>query len=178
MNKLFSFILSFSIGMMIFIPTFSYIKSEKEKYLFPPTVMLYPKSPYIECERDINCKSLAKVAYYESRNQGDDGMLAVMKVVLNRANHDKWPNDIKVVIFHKCQFSFTCDGSMNRGIKDTKEWGRSKELAYNLLHGYIDIDLMGSTHYHTIRTHPYWANKFTKTLVIEDHVFYRCTGYC
>lgn len=132
----------------------------------------------ILCGATKDCKVLAEQGYYEARNQSDSGMLAVMKVVLNRVSHHKWPNDIKSVVYHKCQFSYTCDGSLGRRKANNDQWRRSYKLAYLLLTGYKDINLKGSTHYHTTKIMPYWAKEFKKTVVIQDHVFYKCTGYC
>ena len=31
----------------------------------------------------------------------------------------------------------------------------------------------GATHYHTLKVNPYWAKSYEKTVVIENHIFYR-----
>ena len=67
--------------------------------------------------RAVDC--LAAAVLYEA---GDDavGEKAVAQVMLNRVRHPAFPRSICGVVFQGrerrtgCQFSFTCDGSMNR----------------------------------------------------------------
>lgn len=173
-----SFILSFILSFGVGLPT-----SFFEGYVIP---IMYDshvryKNTYdlsnILCKKSDKCSVLAEAAYFEARNQGDEGMLAVMKVVLNRTKHTKWPNTIKGVVYYKCQFSYTCDGSLKKAKYDREQWDRSYRLAYMLLSRYKDIDLKGSTHYHTTKIKPpYWAKEFKKIVVIQDHVFYNCNS--
>jgi spore germination cell wall hydrolase CwlJ-like protein len=128
------------------------------------------------CFKDKQCRALAEAAYYEARSQDDLGLLSVMKVVLNRTLHPKWPNTIPEVVYDRCQFSFTCDGSKGRRKSNLKEWRRSYTLAYRLLIGNISVDVGGSTHYHTKRVRPKWAKEFRRVAVIGDHIFYNCDG--
>ena len=83
-----------------------------------------------------SAECLALNMYYEARDQGTAGLLAVSSVVLNRVNDSRFPNSICEVIYqgpvreswktrkyknlaedkrvyfpikHKCQFSWYCD---------------------------------------------------------------------
>ena len=85
-----------------------------------------PDKPETQYDESATC--LAKNMYYEARNQGTAGWMAVTAVVLNRVNDDRFPNTIcevveqgptrkswkdptvKIPIKHRCQFSWYCDG--------------------------------------------------------------------
>ena len=76
--------------------------------------------------KEISC--LAKNIYFEAKNQGTGGWLAVAFVTLNRVKDTRYPNTICEVVYqgpskpswqdpkkqipirHKCQFSWFCDG--------------------------------------------------------------------
>lgn len=49
-------------------------------------------------------QELMQIASAEALNQGVDGMLYVMSVVINRVNSDEFPNDIHGVIHQPYQF--------------------------------------------------------------------------
>ena len=65
---------------------------------------------------------LAENIYFEARNQGFAGWVAVAQVTLNRVRDDRFPNTICEVVKQgltyesgfpirdKCQFSWYCDG--------------------------------------------------------------------
>lgn len=134
------------------------------------------------CLQSEECRLLSEIGYYESRNQSDEGQLAVMQTVLNRVAHPRWPNTIKDVVYDGCQFSYTCDGSIGRRKANLKEWQRSYKLAYRLLTGNakadLGVDTKKVTHYHTKQVKPYWSRIFTKVGELDDHVFYKCQKRC
>lgn len=49
-------------------------------------------------------QELMQIASAEALNQGEDGMLMVMSVVLNRVNSPDFPNSIHAVIYQRHQF--------------------------------------------------------------------------
>ena len=55
-------------------------------------VTMNPDKPEIQYNESATC--LAKNMYYEARNQGTAGWMAVTAVVLNRVNDDRFPNTI------------------------------------------------------------------------------------
>jgi len=63
---------------------------------------------------------LSEAVYYEARSESSSGQLAVADVVKNRVASKHYPNTICGVVYqgaHRpfaCQFSFACDGSMDR----------------------------------------------------------------
>ena len=127
---------------------------------------------------------LAQNIYYEARGSNRADRMAVADVVINRVQHTYYPNTIcKVVhqgqqyadgqmIRHKCQFSWFCDGKSDKP-KNTKVYNEISELV-NYISDYDIIDITdGATHYHADYVRPSWAKTKTKTIEIEDHIFYR-----
>jgi len=134
---------------------------------------------------------LAKNVYFEARNQGVAGQLAVAMVTLNRVEDWRFPNTIEgvvtqsltraswrtgeqVPIRNKCQFSWYCDGKADT-INDWKTFGKIKNLLLTYMSSRsIIIDITeGATHYHADYVMPDWAVTKTKTIEIADHIFYR-----
>ena len=126
---------------------------------------------------------LAEAMYFEARDQGWRGMLAVGVVIQNRVRDPRYPDDACGVvrqgrywrgnpIKHKCQFSYYCDGTPERPAE--KEPGAiALDLAGILLSGHLVIDGLGdATHYHTTTVRPGWSRKLSFRRVIGDHVFY------
>jgi len=135
---------------------------------------------------------LAENVYFEARNQGTAGKLAVIAVTLNRVDDERFPDTICGVVYegqhkpswkdpsklvpvrHRCQFSWYCDGLPDT-INNKEEFQQIYDLTYEIVFGNIDlIDITdGATHYHADYVRPAWAATKTKTIEIEDHIFYR-----
>ena len=146
---------------------------------------------YNEHLQDVGqAKCLADNMYFEARNQGTAGIIAVSNVVLNRVKNEMYPNTICEVVRqgphreswrkngvyhpvrHRCQFSWYCDGKSDK-ILNLEVYDRILGLAdYLIPNGYFDIT-DGATHYHADYVRPDWAKTKTKTIEIEDHIFYR-----
>tara|TARA_B100000780_G_scaffold224786_1_gene163894 strand:+ start:1642 stop:2118 length:477 start_codon:yes stop_codon:yes gene_type:complete len=134
-------------------------------------------------EADIQC--LAENIYFESRNQGKLGKIAVALVTLNRVMHPRWPNDIcgvvkqakmwgEVVVRHQCQFSWYCDGLSDQirdvgAFIDARRHAIDAILWYRAGHDFVD----GATHYHTTKVNPYWNASLDYIATIDDHIFYK-----
>jgi hypothetical protein len=121
---------------------------------------------------------LANAVYYEARSETRSGQVAVAQVIQNRVYSKHFPNSICGVVFQGseritgCQFSFTCDGSMDRAPKG-KSWDRSKNVARYVL-SESPRSLVGpSTHYHTTYIDPHWSGSLKKTAQVGSHIFYR-----
>ncbi|WDI30338.1 cell wall hydrolase [Hyphococcus flavus] len=123
-------------------------------------------------------RCLAQAIYYEARSEPRIGQLAVADVVLNRVASSLYPNTICTVVFQGserrtgCQFSFTCDGSMQARLNKRK-WTASEELAGAILAGLRAPISRNATHYHANYVTPYWSAKLTPTATIGTHKFYR-----
>jgi spore germination cell wall hydrolase CwlJ-like protein len=127
----------------------------------------------------LNC--LASAVYYEAGNQDADGERAVAQVVLNRVRHPAFPGTVCGVVYQGstrptgCQFTFTCDGSLNRS-PDADGWRRANEIAAAALSGAVYAPVGWATHYHADYVVPYWASTMAKNDVVGAHLFYRWPG--
>jgi len=130
-------------------------------------------------ERSLEC--LSQAIYYEARSQSDDGQRAVAQVVLNRVRHPAYPNSVCGVVYQGserstgCQFTFTCDGSMNAGV-EPYAWQRARRIAEAALHGSVYRPVGLAVNYHTTAIHPYWAPTLVPQVVVGAHIFYRRPG--
>jgi spore germination cell wall hydrolase CwlJ-like protein len=126
--------------------------------------------------RALTC--LAQAVYYEAAGEGVDGGRAVAQVVLNRVRHPGFPSTICGVVYEGsdrstgCQFSFTCDGSMQR-VPVPWLWTRSKQIAEQALRGSVFAPVGHATHYHADYVLPYWADSLDKSVQVGRHIFYR-----
>jgi len=124
---------------------------------------------------------LASAIYYEAGSQDEDGQRAVAQVVLNRVRHPAFPASVCGVVYEGstrgtgCQFTFTCDGSLNRR-PDAAGWRRAYTIAEQALDGAVFAPVGLATHYHADYVVPYWASTLTKNAVVGAHIFYRWAG--
>jgi spore germination cell wall hydrolase CwlJ-like protein len=129
--------------------------------------------------RALDC--LASAVYYEAGNQDQDGERAIAQVVLNRVRHPAFPSTVCGVVYQGstrttgCQFTFTCDGSLERR-PDSQGWARAKAVAEAALNGEVFGPVGLATHYHADYVVPYWASTMAKNAVIGAHLFYRWAG--
>ncbi len=129
--------------------------------------------------RALDC--LAAAVYYEAAEEPLDGQRAVAQVVLNRVRHLAYPHTVCGVVFQGserrtgCQFSFTCDGSLNR-TPSAIGWKRARQVAGAALAGLVYRPVGLATHYHADYVLPYWAQTLVKQIVIGRHIFYRWPG--
>ena len=130
-------------------------------------------------ERSLQC--LAEAVYYEARSESEEGQRAVAQVVLNRVRHPAYPSSVCGVVYQGservtgCQFSFTCDGSMGRGI-EPYAWEAARRIAESALRGSVYRPVGLATNYHTTAILPYWAPSLVRQTVIGAHIFYRRPG--
>ena len=130
-------------------------------------------------DQALNC--LASAVYYEAGNQDLNGERAVAQVVLNRVRHPAFPGSVCGVVYQGstrptgCQFTFTCDGSLNRQ-PDADGWRRAIEVAQAALGGAVYAPVGWATHYHADYVVPYWASTMAKNDVVGAHLFYRWQG--
>lgn len=129
--------------------------------------------------RAVDCMTAA--IYYEAAMESTDGQRAVAQVVLNRLRHPAFPKTVCGVVFQGsnrstgCQFSFTCDGSLNRTPSEAG-WSRARQVAMAALNGYVMKKVGNATHYHANYVAPYWSPSLLKVGTIGAHIFYRWTG--
>lgn len=129
--------------------------------------------------RAIDC--LTAAIYYEAAWESVDGQRAVAQVVLNRMRHPAYPKTVCGVVFQGsnrttgCQFSFTCDGAMNRQPQEAG-WLRARSVASAALNGFVMKKVGTATHYHANYVAAYWSPSLVKVGTIGAHIFYRWTG--
>ena len=133
----------------------------------------------LEASRDLDC--LTQAVYYEARGEGRDGMRAVAQVVLNRVRHPAFPKSVCGVVFQGagrktgCQFSFTCNGSMNARV-NRGAWDRARSVASSALSGSVFGDVGNATHFHTTAVSPQWRHSLIRVNQVGAHLFYRFGG--
>ncbi len=121
---------------------------------------------------------LAEAIYYEARGESFAGQLAVAEVVLNRVRHRAYPETVCGVVYQGservtgCQFSFTCDGSLERAAQG-RAWRRAELVADHALMGFARPMTRSATHYHTTEVDPVWNASLVQTRRIGAHIFYR-----
>ena len=118
--------------------------------------------------------------------------MAVTAVVLNRVNDDRFPNTIcgvvqqgptrpswkdpkvRIPVKHRCQFSWFCDGKSDKP-KDKTTYNKMLSLSDSILSNELPFyDITdGATHYHADYVMPAWAKTKTRTVEIQDHIFYK-----
>lgn len=124
--------------------------------------------------------------YFESQNQSLQGQYAVADVVMYRLEHYNYPNTIcgviqdaryydwnpNLIIKHKCQFSWFCDGKSDEPIYE-QAFMRAEMIAKEVISdpNYIPV-IEHALFYHGDYVTPNWASsrKFIKQ--IDNHLFY------
>ncbi len=131
-------------------------------------------------DRALSC--LTAAIYYEAATEPDAGQRAVAQVILNRRSHPSFPKTVCGVVYQGserstgCQFTFSCDGSMQRRKPMAFFWDRAQTVARAALSGYVYAPVGLATHYHTFAVHPYWADSLDFIGQIGAHRFYRFEG--
>ena len=142
---------------------------------------------------------LAENIYFEARNQGTAGWMAVANVTINRRNDSRFPNTICDVVYesqmeeswktrnldipdnlrkynpvkNRCQFSWYCDGIPDE-IYQKQLYREILAFSEAMLAKENILDITdGATHYHADYVLPSWARTKKKTTEIGDHIFYR-----
>jgi spore germination cell wall hydrolase CwlJ-like protein len=123
---------------------------------------------------------LTQAIYYEAANEPLTGKRGVAQVVLNRLRHPAYPATVCGVVYEGwdrpvCQFSFVCDGSLQRAPM-AMQWRQSRDVAAAALAGFVERSVGSATHYHADYVLPRWAYTLAKVSQIGRHIFYRFPG--
>lgn len=143
-----------------------------------PAFLARTKTPD-DAARAIDC--LTAAVYYEARSESDEGERAVAQVVLNRVRDPAFPSSICGVVYQGstrptgCQFSFSCDGSMNHPIQPAA-WARARAVATGALAGLVYAPVGSATFYHANYVSPWWASSMKQVASVGAHIFYRWRG--
>ncbi|MFA6122270.1 cell wall hydrolase [Sphingomonas sp.] len=130
--------------------------------------------------RALQC--LTTAIYYEAATEPDAGQQAVAQVILNRVRHPAFPATVCGVVFQGsdhagCQFSFACDGALQRGTPGSAAWLRALKVAAAALNGHVMPQVGMATHYHTYAVTPAWNRSLVMTAAIGAHFFHRWQGW-
>uniref|UniRef100_B0SZ96 Cell wall hydrolase SleB n=1 Tax=Caulobacter sp. (strain K31) TaxID=366602 RepID=B0SZ96_CAUSK len=146
---------------------------------------LEPSRPFVltgaVSEREKALRCMTQAVYFEAGFEPLDGQRAVAQAVINRVRHAGYPKSICGVVYEGaarrtgCQFSFTCDGSLQRAISPVV-WRNAEIIAKRALSGFVMKEVGAATHYHADYVYPYWAPTLVKLRTVGTHVFYRWTG--
>ncbi|RGP41256.1 hypothetical protein BPTFM16_01552 [Altererythrobacter insulae] len=146
---------------------------------------LKPAAPFHYAGAKENLKRaadcLAAAAWYEA---GDDpkGQRAVIQVIINRVNHSAFPNSFCGTVFQGshlatgCQFTFTCDGSIEKRRPSESAKRRAFAISEAALSGSVEASVGNATHYHADYVSPWWSHQLQKLSKVGSHVFYRWHG--
>ena len=126
---------------------------------------------------------MAAAMYFEARNQGIFGMLAVGVGIRNRGDHPDYPSTVCGVVRQgrlsdgrlrkwQCQFTFYCDGKPEDP-EDQKAWTMAQYLAGLVIESQLMlVGMENATHYHATTVRPQWAQRFVVCKRIGSHIFY------
>lgn len=118
-------------------------------------------------EEELNC--LTKVVYHEARGEPALGQIAVASVVINRLNHNYYPDNICEIVYQPRQFTDITKTIPN---KNTRTWSEIKELSEHIMLGLVKDPTNGAIFFHN----PNKSNKprIFKNLKarIANHDFY------
>jgi spore germination cell wall hydrolase CwlJ-like protein len=139
---------------------------------------IIPAGESVDQRRALLC--LTQAVYYEAGFEPMVGRRAVAQVVLNRMRHPAFPKSVCGVVYQRnstpvCQFSFVCDGSLDRR-PEPGAWKQAEAVARAALAGYVESSVGAATHYHADYVAPRWAPLLTKISQLGAHIFYRWPG--
>ncbi len=111
--------------------------------------------------------ALARIIHWEARGEGEEGMLAVACVVLNRVESDLFPNSIEEVVAQRGQFSpYTCDNYFSVAVDEAcvdaarEALSGTRPLDRDVLFfhsGPVQATWCGAAHVTTIGGHHFYA---------------------
>ena len=129
---------------------------------------------------------MATAIYFEARGEPLAGKIAVGNTIVNRVEDTRFPDTVCDVVTqgptyswkenypvkNRCQFSFYCDGKSDYP-KNQEAMDEALLIAEWVIERYVPDLSEGATHYHATYVLPSWASTKTKTVTINNHVFYR-----
>jgi spore germination cell wall hydrolase CwlJ-like protein len=130
-----------------------------------------------DIDRELLC--MTRNVYYEAGREPAQGKIAVAQVVMNRVAHPEFPDTPCEVIHQKtsrskgvvCQFTWLCDGSVERNRIRQDLWLESEAAAKKvLLEGFRLPSLEHALFYHADYVSPNWRK--VRVATIGRHIFY------
>lgn len=108
-------------------------------------------------------QELMEIASAEALNQGEDGMLLVMSVIINRVSSSEYPNTIHEVIHQSHQF-------YTKGMKSAQITPEVHMALARLEMGNVYPELVAFERKDNNALDVYYSEAFTR----GDHTFYTC----
>lgn len=120
---------------------------------------------------DEQTKCLATAVYYESRSESLDGQLAVARVIINRAESNRFADSLCGVVKQPGQFSFVRKGALPQPNTGHNQWKTSIAIALIAQQDAWESKAEGALFFHARHVSPAW--KRARMAVIDNHIFYR-----
>jgi spore germination cell wall hydrolase CwlJ-like protein len=146
-----------------------------------PPIAQKSRADVIEAKLLAEHRCLSEVIYYEARGEGEGGQRAIAEVVFHRMRHGNFGHSICAVVYEGaghpgCQFSFACNGELDRP-KEAGPWRDAQVLAARILTGEVMLtdSTEDATHFHAVSVTPEWTGDMQRTVQIGNHVFYKFT---
>lgn len=124
-----------------------------------------------EMSREVMC--LAQAVYFESRGEPLNGQLAVARVIINRAESNRFPDDYCSVVTQRSQFSFVRGGHIPTPNHGSAAWNRAKAIARIAHRDLWESEADDALYFHATYVRPSWARRMTTRARIDNHIFYR-----
>ncbi|MCJ8191170.1 cell wall hydrolase [Sphingomicrobium aestuariivivum] len=122
-----------------------------------------PRNEQMDC--------LARAVYFETRGEPLDGQLAVAEVILNRADHHRFPDSYCAVIKQHRQFSFVRGGRIPQPNRDSRAWRTAVAVARIADAGHAGTEMGEALFFHANYVSPRWRLK--RMGAIGNHIFYQ-----
>jgi spore germination cell wall hydrolase CwlJ-like protein len=119
----------------------------------------------------------ASTIWGEARGETLEGMAGVAHVIQNRKRRNAWPDTVLEVCLQPKQFSVWNTGDPNfkkvitRDLDDPSFW-MAMYVALGVILGQIEDPTEGADHYHNKNIKPSWADAYSPTVTIKNHIFY------
>ncbi len=157
-------------------PNFTLTVPEPE--LPTPVMELHEHAIVNMTEQEINC--MAQNLYREARGEGDQGMIAVGYVVLNRMATKGYPKSVCGVVHHKltlrsgkvsCQFSWACTSLRNAPMKPAS-YVHARNLAMKVMSREVENPIDDSIYFQVKTVRTAHARKSNFRAAIGNHRFF------
>lgn len=120
---------------------------------------------------DEETRCLASAIFYESRSESLEGQLAVARVIVNRADSNRFGEDMCDVVAQPGQFSFVRGGVIPEPSATRPAWKTAIAIARIAQDNAWASKAEGALYFHARRVSPAWRR--TRVAVIDNHIFYR-----
>lgn len=126
-------------------------------------------------QQEIKC--LKEALWHEARGEGEEGLKAVLTVIVNRKNHPDYPGTFCRVIRQPRQFSYLTEVKRLEPApakEEKKILAKIEQLAYDAVLGNFSRTLPAAVlWYHNSKVKPGWSRAKIQVKSIGQHKFYK-----